>query len=221
MARQFLDLWKPDEASDCLETMIEFAQLGGLKDVAEIINGISAFLAYMKGDSKTALELLDKAINMARETGKRRRLSLNLVKKGVILLRLERYEEAVSVLKIALEESLAVNSVLNSFVAKSKLTAASCSLGISHPSELLSLKYSGNLDLNHKGEVMYHHWRLTGSRQSQLATAVLLSRGLSHGIDWHSYLYMLQEVASTLPVSLAQTIPLLHNYPSCEQMKGQ
>ena len=221
MARQFLDLWKPDEASDCLETMIEFAQLGGLKDVAEIINGISSMLAFMRGDSKTALELLDQVIEMARETGKRRRLSLYLLKKGSFLLRLKRYEEAVAILKVALEESQAVNSELNSFVAKSKLTASSCFLGICHPAELLTQKYSGNLDLNHKGEVMYYHWCLTGSRQSQLATAVLFSKGLSSGVSWHSYLYMLQDVASTLPASLAQTIPLLHNYPSCEQMKGQ
>ena len=93
-------------------------------------------------------------------------------------------------------------------------------MGICHPVELLTQKYSGNLDLNHKGEVMYYHWCLTGSRQSQLATAVLFSKGLSSGVSWHSYLYMLQDVASTLPASLAQTIPLLHNYPSREQMKG-
>ncbi len=216
MARLFVDMNKVEEAADCLETMVEFAALGKVSDASEPICYISSQLAFMTGDDENALALMNESIQFSRESGKKRRLSLGVVKKGSMLVRMKKYREAVAVLAEGLSLSKAAGSHLNVFIADMKLTVARCFLGECDPVELLSLKLINRTDDGHKGEQMYHHWCLTGSRQSLVACAQFLSSGLSHGLYYHSYLHMLQDVAMNMPVGLADTIPLLHNYPSCD-----
>jgi|GEM_PF-1568116 len=216
MARLFIDMWKVESATDCLETMVEFSRLGKIADIAEPICYISSQLAFMRGDAETAFSLIDQSIQLSRESGKKRRLSMNMVKKGSMLLRMNRYSDAVETLAEAREISIAVGSHLNTYVAGMKLTAASCFLGESHPSDLLSLRYCGDPEDTHKGEQMYYHWLLTGSRQSLAAAAQLLSEGLAHGLHYYSYMHMLQNIAASIPKSLADAIPLVHNYPSSD-----
>ncbi|MCD4707042.1 MAG: tetratricopeptide repeat protein [Candidatus Sabulitectum sp.] len=216
IARIFIHLWKTDAAEDCLETMIEFAGLGKIAGVAESICYISSQLAFLKNDSETSLSLINKSIQLSRESGKIRKLSMNMVKKGSMLLRLKMYREAVDTLTEAMGISRSAGSNLNTYLAEMKLTAARCFLGESQPADLLSVKYRGNPDDTQKGEQMYYHWLLTGSRQSLAAAAQLISGGLSHGLYFHSYLHMLQKIVQNIPASLADAIPLVHNYPSCD-----
>jgi tetratricopeptide (TPR) repeat protein len=216
MARFFIDMWKVDSAADCLETMIEFAGIGRIADSAEPICYISSQLAFMKEDYETAFSLINQSVQLSRESVKKRRLSVNLVKKGSMELRLKNYTDAVNTLAEARDVSIAAGSHLNTYVALMKLTAARCFLGEAHPSDLLALEYIGDPEDTHKGEQMYYHWLLTGSRQSLAASAQLLSDGLAHGLYYYSYLYMLQNIAANIPKCLADAIPLLHNYPSCE-----
>lgn len=214
MARIFIHLCKTDAAEDCLETMIELASLGKTAEATESICYISSQIAFMRGDSETAFSLINQSIQLSRESGKKRRLSQVVVKKGSMLLRLERYREAVDALAEGLDISTAVGANLNAYLADMKLTAAKCFLGQCKPIDLLSVEYRGDPDDTQKGEQMYYHWLLTGSRQSLTAAAQLISRGLSHGLYFHSYLHMLQKIAQDIPVSLADAIPLVHNYPS-------
>ncbi len=214
MARIFIHLCKTDAAEDCLETMIEFASLGKIAEATESICYISSQIAFMRGDSETAFSLINQSIQLSRESGKKRRLSQVVVKKGSMLLRLEKYREAVDALAEGLDISTAVGANLNAYLADMKLTAAKCFLGQCQPVDLLSVEYRGNPDDTQKGEQMYYHWLLTGSRQSLTAAAQLISGGLSHGLYLHSYLHMLQKIVQNIPVSLADAIPLVHNYPS-------
>lgn len=216
MARIFIHLCRTEAAEDCLETMIEFASLGKIAEAAESIWYISSQIAFMRGEVDTAFSLINQSIQLSRESGKKRRLSQVVVKKGSMLLRLERYREAVEILAEGLDMSMAVGANLNAYLAHMKLTAAKCFLGQCLPVELLSLQYRGNPDDTQKGEQMYYHWLLTGSRQSLAAAAQLISRGLSYGLYFHSYLYMLQKIEQDIPTSLADAIPLVHNYPSCD-----
>ena len=137
-----------------------------------------------------------------------------------MLLRLKEYAEASDVLCRAEEVSIKSNSMLNAFIARMKGTAARCFSGCEHPCSILSIKLSGTPEDTHRGEQFYYHWRLTGSRQSLSAAAQFLSRGLMNGLHYHSYLYMLHEIVGELPSSLADAFPLVHNYPSCDRMKG-
>lgn len=216
MARLFVDMNRVEEASDCLETMVEFAALGKVSEAAEPICYISSQLAFMEGDSENALSLMNESIQFSKESGKKRRLSTGIVKKGSMLLRMNKYREAVAVLGEGLSISRAAGTRLNVYIADMKLTVAKCFLGECDPVKLLSLKYIEDIEDTHKGEQMYHHWCLTGSRQSLVACAQFLSSGLSHGMHFYTYLHMLQDVAGNMPVGLADTIPLLHNYPSCD-----
>ncbi len=214
MARIFIHLSRTESAEDCLETMIEFASLGNITEVTESICYISSQISFMKGDAETAFDLIDQSIRLSIESGRKRRLSLNLVKKGSMLLRLNRYSESIDVLSEALSVSESAGTSLNSYLSEMKLLAAKCFLGISKPVELLSLEYRGNPDGVQKGEQLYYHWLLTGSRQSMAAAAQLISEGLSNGLYYHSYLHMLQEIEHNISPSLAEAIPLVHNYPS-------
>ncbi|MCK5132324.1 MAG: hypothetical protein KAR40_09270 [Candidatus Sabulitectum sp.] len=216
MARIFIHLCRTDAAEDCLETMIEFASLGKIADATESICYISSQLAFMRGDSETAFSLINRSIQLSMESGKKRRLSLGLMKKGSMLLRQNRYGDAVDTLTEAMDVSRSAGTNLNLYLSEMKLTAAKCFLGQCMPVELLSIEYRGNPDYAQKGEQMYYHWLLTGSRQSMTAAAQLISRGLSHGLYFHSYLHMLQKIEQDIPISLADAIPLLHNYPSCD-----
>jgi tetratricopeptide (TPR) repeat protein len=215
MARIFINLCKTDAAEDCLETMIELAALGKIAEASEPVCSISSQLAFMKEDTETALSLIDQSIKLSIKGGKRRRHSYGLVMKGNMLLRTGRYEEASKVFAKSVDVSRAAGSEINQFLSEMKFTVAECFLGRSHPAELLSVKYRGDPEDTQKGEQMYYHWLLTGSRQSLTASAQLLSRGLSHGLYLHSYLFMLQQIKRHFPVSLADAIPLVHNYPSC------
>ena len=219
MARLFVDLSRFDSAGDCLETMIEFSDLSG-KHSRESICYISAQIAFAQHRVEDALLLIDQAVNLSRSAGSRRRLSLNLVKKGSMLLRAGFHSEAAETLRESLEISSLSNSLLNYAVARMKLKAAECFTGENQPSSLLSAVFSEGFEDTHRGEGFYWHWRLTGSRQSLTAAAQLLSTGLLEGLHHHSYLYMLQEIAPEIPVTLAAALPLVHNYPSCNSMKG-
>ena len=214
LARIFIHLSRIEAAEDCLETMIEFASLGNIAEAKESICYISSQIAFMKEDSDTAFDLINQSIQLSIQSGKRRRLSLGLVKKGSMLLRLGRYSEAIDVLSEALSVSESAGSSLNTYLAGMKLLAAKCFLGIRKPVELLSLEYRGNPDGIQKGEQFYYHWLLTGSRQSMAAAAQLISKGLSNGLYFHSYLHMLQEIEGKISATLAEAIPLVHNYPS-------
>lgn len=220
MARLFIDLSRFDSASDCLETMIEFRKISGADPVDDSVLFISSQIAFAEGHPREALRLMEKAVEGARVTGNLRRLSLNLVKMGSMLLRTGKYAEAAEILTRAEEASLKSSSMLNAFVARVKGAAAKCFAGCGDPASLLSIPLTGTPEDNHRGEQYYYHWRLTGSLQSQAAAAQLLSRGLAAGLHHHSYLHMLHEIALELPSSLAVAIPLVHNYPSCDQVKG-
>lgn len=213
MARLFLDLWRHGSASDCLESMVEFRKLAGLGAIDDSVLYISAQIAFQRGDMENAVSLMDSAVEQARRLGNLRRLSLNLVKKGSMLLRAGSFEEAAAVLEEAIRTSAQTNSMLNVFLADIKGEAARCMLGRGRPERLLSIPSCGDPDEAHHGERFYYHWKVTGSRQSMAAAAVLLSRRLSTGIHHHSYLHMVQEIASEIPASLADTLELVHNYP--------
>jgi len=216
MARIFIHLSNIDSAEDCLETMIEFAALGNVVQVQESIFYISSQIAFMKGDVESAFSLINQSERLARESGKKRRLSMLLVSTGSMLLLLKRYREAADVLTEGLAVSRSAETQLNSYLSEMKLAVAKCFLQQYDPVELLSIEYGGNPDDTQKGEQMYYHWLLTGSRQSMTAAAQLLSKGLSHGLYFHSYLHMLQKIKHEFPDSLADAIPLVHNYPSLD-----
>lgn len=219
MARLFIDLSRFGSAADCLETMIEFSALSG-NHSSESICYISAQIAFCENRVDDAVLLMDKAVSLSRSSGSRRKLSLNLVKKGSMLLRAGLCQDAAVTLREAVEISSLSNSPLNHAVASMKLSAAECFLEMQHPHELLSPVFSGGLEDTHRGEGFYWHWRLTGSRQSMTAAAQLLSTSLLEGLHHHSYLYMLQEIAADMSSTLAAALPLVHNYPSCNSMKG-
>ena len=221
MARLFVDLSSFDSAADCLETMLEFRKLSGVETADDSVLFISSQVAFAKGHTEEALSLIEEAVKAAGISGNLRRLSLNLVKKGSMLLRMEKYREAADILYAAEEASIKSNSLLNAFIARMKGTAARCFAGEEEPFSLLSVKLSGSPEDTHRGEQFYYHWKLTGSLQSLSAAAQLLSRGLSTGLHYHSYLYMLHEIVGELPSSLADAFPLVHNYPSCDQLKGE
>lgn len=216
MARIFIHMSNTDAAEDCLETMIEFAGLGNIVQVKDSICYISSQIAFMKGDEESAFSLIKHSERLARESGKKRRLSQLLVSTGSMYLDLKRYGEAADVLSEALAVSIAAGTKLNSYLSEMKLTVARCFLQQSHHVELLSVKHGGDPDDIYKGEQMYYHWLLTGSRQSMTAAAQFLSKGLSGGLYFHSYLPMLQKIIQDMPDSLADAIPLLHNYPSLD-----
>ncbi len=214
MARIFIDLSRFDSARDCLETVLEFRELSGAIAVDDTIGFISAQIAFQEGDVPGAVDIMDGCIRNARTSGDTRRLSLNLLKQGSMLLRSGDYSRAVDILTQAVEVSSASNSRLNGFVARVKHTAALCFTGEAEPWELLAIPVQGNPDPLHRGEQFYYHWRLTGSSQSLAAAGHLLSTGLSAGLHYHSYLHMLQEIAPKIPRRLAEALPLVHNYPS-------
>ncbi len=216
MARIFIHLCKIESAEDCLETMVEFASLGNILEAKESICYISSQIAFMKGDNELALSLIDQSIQLSLHAGKKRRLSLGLVKKGSMLLRLSRYEDAIGTLTKAFDISSELRMEVNHFSADMRCSVAKCYLGLNPAVDLLDIKNRGSIDYAHRGEQFYYHWLLTGSRQSMTAAAQLLSSDLSHGLYFHSYLYMLQEIKQEIPSTLADAIPLLHNYPSCD-----
>ncbi|MCK5840859.1 MAG: hypothetical protein KAH31_01725 [Candidatus Sabulitectum sp.] len=216
MARIFIHMSNTDAAEDCLETMIEFAGLGNIVQVQDSICYISSQIAFMKGDEESAFSLIKHSERLARESGKKRRLSQLLVSTGSMFLDLKRYGEAADVLTEALAVSISAGTKLNSYLSEMKLTVAKCFLHQCHHVELLSVKHRGNPDDIYKGEQMYYHWLFTGSRQSMTAAAQFLSKGLSGGLYFHSYLHMLQKIVQNMPDSLADAIPLLHNYPSLD-----
>ncbi|PIE52140.1 hypothetical protein CSA37_08210 [Candidatus Fermentibacteria bacterium] len=213
MARLFIDLSRFDSASDCLESMVEFSQISG-NNLEESICYISALLAFQQNQIAESMQLLDRAAEISRKGGSRRRLSTNLLKKGSLLLRVGRVSEAVPVLQEAISESEASGTRLNHFIAAMKLAAAKAASGTGEAAELLAVKHEKGMDDNHRGELYYWHWKHTGSRQSMTACAQLLSKGLSNGLHHCSYLYMLHEIVAELPSALAASLPLVHNYPS-------
>lgn len=221
MARLFIDLSRFDSAMDCLESMIEFRRISGGAIADDSILFISSQIAFARGQTDEALSLISEAVMQARTLGSLRRLSLNLVKKGSMLLTLGEYAEASAVLQEAEDASLQSSSMLNTFVARVKGTAARCFTGKSQPWEILAIPLSGNPEETNRGEQFYYHWKLTASRQSLYAAACLLSKGLAKGLHYHSYISMLDDVTCELPSSLADTLPLVHNYLSCNQAKGE
>jgi len=220
MARLFIDLSRFDSARDCLETMVEFRSISGVP-IDDSLLFITAQISFAEGHRKEAVQLMEQAEELARKSGDRRRLSLNLLKRGSMLLRMGEFTAAAEVLEEAEEVSLSSNSLLNTFVAGVKLAAARCFAGNCDTRTLLCIKVRGRPEETHRGEQYYYHWKLTGSRQSMTAAAQLLSSGLSHGLHYHSYLHMLHEIIRELPSSLADALPLVHNYPSCDSMKGE
>lgn len=214
MARIFIDLSRFDSAKDCLETVLEFRELAGGMAVDDSISFISAQIAFQNGDVPGAIHLMDASIESARASGDTRRLSLNLLKQGSMLLRCGDHSRAIPVLTEAIEVSSESNSKLNRFVASVKHAAARCMAGKADPWELLAVPVQGNPDLLHRGEQYYYHWRLSGSAQSLVAAGHLLSTGLSAGLHYHSYMHMLQEIKPNIPRRLAEALPLVHNYPS-------
>jgi len=216
MARIFVNLGKVDAAEDCFETMVEFTALGKVAEASEPVFSVAAQIAFLRDDVDTAIAMIDRSLQLSRQGGKKRKLSFGLLKKGSMLLQAGRYREAESALSEAVEVSVSSGSEKNAFLSEMRLTVARCFLGKTRPVELLSLNDAMELEDIFRGEKMYYHWLFTSSRQSQCAAAQLLSRGLSHGLYFHSYLYMLQKIVRHLPASLADAIPLVHNYPSCE-----
>jgi len=217
MARIFVNLGKADAAEDCLETMVEFTTLGKVAEVSEPVFSISSQIAFLKNDVDTAVSLMDRSIQLSIQGGRKRRLSFGLLRKGSMLLQAGRYREAELVFVDAVDVSESSGSDMNLLLSRMRLTAARCFLGKSRPVELLSLGNAVEAEDFHRGENMYYHWLFTGSRQSLTAAAQLLSRGLSHGLYFHSYLYMLQKIVKNIPASLADAIPLVHNYPSVNE----
>jgi tetratricopeptide (TPR) repeat protein len=216
MARIFVNLGKAEAAEDCLETMVEFTALGKVDEASEPIFSVSSQIAFLRDDIDTAISMIDRSLQLSRQGGKKRKLSFGLLRKGSMLLQAGRYREAESVLSEAVEVSVSSGSEMNAFISEMRLTVVRCFLGKTRPVELLLLKDTVESQDFHRGEKMYYHWLFTSSRQSLCSAGQLLSRGLSHGLYFHTYLYMLQKIVRHLPESLADAIPLVHNYPSCE-----
>ncbi len=216
LARIFINLGKSDAAEDCLETMVEFTTLGKVAEASGPVFSISSQIAFLKDDVDTAVSLIDKFIQIAIQGGKKRKLSFGLLRKGSMLLQAGKYLEAELVFSEAVDVSVSSGSDMNAYLSKMRLTVVKCFLGKISAVELLLLNDSAEAEDFQRGEKMYYHWLFTGSRQSLTAAAQLLSQGLSHGLYFHSYLYMLQKIVRHIPASLADAIPLVHNYPSCE-----
>ncbi len=220
MARLFIDLSSFDAAGDCLQTMLEFRSLAGLAGEDDSVLYIAAQIAFHEGDTDAAMELMERAIEISRISGGLRRVSLNLLKKGSMLLTSGRLSEALPVLEDAVGASIGSRSMLNAFVARVKLSAVRCLMGEDEPWKLLAIPVTGNPDDTHRGEQYYYHWKVSRSPQSMTASACLLRRGLAQGLHHHFYMPMLKEIAENAPPRLAEELSLVHNYPSPDPVKG-
>ncbi len=220
MARLFIDLSSFDAAGDCLQTMLEFRSMAGLPGEDDSVLFIASQIAFHEGDTDAAIELMERAIEISRISGGLRRVSLNLLKKGSMLLTSGRLSEALPVLEDAVEASIGSRSMLNAFVARVKLAAVRCLMGEDEPWKLLAIQVTGNPDDTHRGEQYYYHWKVSGSPQSMTAAACLLGRGLAPGLHRHFYMPMLKEIAENAPGRLAEELSLVHNYPSPDTVKG-
>ncbi len=220
MARLFIDLSSFDSAGDCLQTMLEFRSMAGLTGDDDSVLFIASQIAFHEGETDAAMELMERAIEISRSSGGLRRVSLNLLKKGSMLLSAGRLSDAAPVLADAVGASIGSRSMLNAFVARMKLAAARCLMGKEEPWKLLVIPVTGNPDDMHRGEQYYYHWKVSGSPQSMTASAHLLRRGLAAGLHHHFYMPMLKEIAEKAPRRLAEELSLVHNYPSRDPVKG-
>ncbi len=165
MTRIFLDMNRPENAEDCLETMLELVRRSGPDQLMESALYLGSRLQDLKGDCAAALELLSQASEMAVRAGRKRNACLYGLYRGLFLLHHGRYEEAATALAAAVRECEDLDQQPNADTARVCLAACRALLDRAAPDELVEHS-AGSPWRSVRGTSGYWHWKVTGDLDS-------------------------------------------------------
>lgn len=174
MTRIFLDMNRPGNAEDCLETMLELVRRSGPDHLLESALYLSARVHDLKGDCTAALALLSQASEMAARAGRKRNACLYGLYRGLFLMHHGRHEEAAKALEDAVRECKDLDQQPNTDTARVCLAACHALLGRGDPGELLEQSAASSWR-SVRGTSGYWHWKLTGDLRSAVAAIGNLS----------------------------------------------
>lgn len=161
MTRIFLDMNRPGNAEDCLETMLELVRRSGPDQLVESALYLGARVQDLKGDCDAALALLSEASEMAAKAGRMRNEGLYRLYRGLFLMHHGRYEEAVTALDVAARDCESLDQQPNADTARACLAACRALIDRSAPDELLEHSSSSPWR-SVRGTSGYWHWKMTG-----------------------------------------------------------
>lgn len=165
MTRIFLDMNRPDNAEDCLETMLELVRRSGPDHLLESALYLSARVHDLRGDCDAALSSLSEAMVMAERAGRKRNACLYGLYRGLFLMHHGRYEEAATALEASVRECEGLDQQPNTDTAGTCLAACLALLGRASPDELVGQSATSQWR-SVRGTAGYWHWRLTGDLRS-------------------------------------------------------
>jgi tetratricopeptide (TPR) repeat protein len=161
MTRIFLDMNRPGNAEDCLETMLELVSRSGPDQLVESALYLGARVQDLKGDCAAALDLLSQASEMAVKAGRTRNAGLYSLYRGLFLMSGGRMQEAAEALTAAAQESGNLDQQPNADTARACLAACRALLDRTAPDELLEHSACSPWR-SVRGTSGYWHWKLTG-----------------------------------------------------------
>jgi len=165
MTRIFLDMNRPGNAEDCLETMLELVRRSGPDQLMESALYLSARVQDRKGDSEAALASLSEASEMAERAGRKRNACLYGLYRGLFLMHHGRYEEAATALEDSVRECEGLDQQPNTDTARVCLAACRALLDLATPDALLEHS-TGSPWRSVRGTSGYWHWKMTGDLRS-------------------------------------------------------
>lgn len=165
MTRIFLDMNRPDNAEDCLETMLELVRRSGPDQLMESALYLGARVHDLSGDCDTALAMLSEASEMAAKAGRKRNEGLYGLYRGLFLMHHGRYDEAATALALSARECEGLDQQPNADTARVCLAACRALIDRSAPDELLEHSASSQWR-SVRGTSGYWHWKVTGDLQS-------------------------------------------------------
>ncbi|MFO7627386.1 MAG: tetratricopeptide repeat protein [Candidatus Fermentibacteraceae bacterium] len=165
MTRIFLDMNRPGNAEDCLETMLEIVSRSGPDQLIESALYLGARLQDLKGDCDAAMASLSEASEMADRAGRKRNACLYGLYRGLFLMHHGRYEEAATALDDAVRECEGLDQQPNADTARVCLAACRALIDRSAPDELLEHS-AGSPWRSVRGTSGYWHWKMTGDPRS-------------------------------------------------------
>jgi tetratricopeptide (TPR) repeat protein len=161
MTRIFLDMNRPGNAEDCLETMLDIVRRSGPDQLMESALYLGARVRDLQGDCDSALALLSRASEMAEKAGRKRNAGLYGLYRGLFLMHHGRYDQAATALTSAASECERLDQQPNTDTARVCLTACRALLDRTSPDELLEHSAASPWR-SVRGTSGYWHWRMTG-----------------------------------------------------------
>lgn len=165
MTRIFLDMNRPGNAEDCLETMLELVKRSGPDQLMESALYLGARVQDLKGHCDAALALLSEASEMADRAGRKRNACLYCLYRGLFLMYHGRYDEAATVLAAAVRECEDLDQQPNADTARVCMAACMALLDRATPDELIEHS-AGSPWRSVRGTSGYWHWKMTGDLSS-------------------------------------------------------